>query len=158
MTKNVLKLVTFKLAEDLFALPVDGVERVLRYRAPSPVPDAQPWVAGVIDHGERVVPVVDLRRRLSLESAGPSPDRRIILLRTSNGLVGLIVDSVVEVSSPAASEIETPPPMLRGLDQQFLRGFVRSAHGAPLVVILDAERVLSSEDRLVVVPEGSARV
>ena len=51
--------------------------------------------------------------------------------------------------------------MLRGLDRQFLRGFVRSTRGAPLVVILDAERVLSSGDRLALdhmQPEGSAHV
>lgn len=161
MTKDVLRLVTFRLADDLFALPVDGVERVLRYRPASPVPDAPPWVFGVIDHGGRVVPVVDLRRRLSLESVEAPPDRRIILLRTAQGPVGLIVDAVLEVVSPARSEIEPPPPMLRGLDQRFLRGFVRSVNEAPLVVVLDVEQVLSSADRLALAPvltKGAAHV
>ena len=62
-------IVTFALGEELFAADVHEVERVLRYRAPSPVPRLPDWVAGLVEHGGRSLPVVDLRRRFQLPTA-----------------------------------------------------------------------------------------
>ena len=60
---TVSKIVTFRLAEDLFAADIYSVERVLRYQTPTPVPNVPEWIDGVIDYQGRVVPLINLRRR-----------------------------------------------------------------------------------------------
>ena len=65
-TTAATKLVTFKLGEDLFAADIYSVERVLRYQTPTPIPNVPEWIEGVIDYQERVVPVINLRRRFEL--------------------------------------------------------------------------------------------
>lgn len=146
MKTDVVKLVTFQLGLDIFAADVLSVDRVLRYVPPNAVPDVPAWVLGVIEHREKVIPVVDLRRRVELSDDSITPETRILVLNTSGGWVGAIVDTVHEVASVPADNISLPPPLFRGLAAEFIRGMAKV--GDQLVVILDVDRVVSSADRI----------
>jgi len=146
MKADVVKLVTFRVGEDLFAADVFSVERVLRYVAPTTVPDVPAWVEGVIEHRGKVIPVIDMRRRLELPSVSPGFDTRTLVLTTADGCIGAIVDGVTEVVSIPTASVSPPPPLFRGLAAQFVRGIAKV--GEQLVVILEVDRVLSSSDRI----------
>lgn len=143
------QLVVFRLADALFAADVFAVERVLRHTPPRPIPDVPAWVAGVVDHRGRVVPVIDLRARFELPAEPPRPGTRLLVLHADGELVGVIVDAVTEVATVEAAEIEPPPPLFRGLAGEYLRGLVRRPAG--LVVVLDIARLLGATGRLALV-------
>lgn len=147
MKTEMVKLVTFRLGLDLFAADIFSVERVLRYAPPSSVPDAPDWVEGVIEHRGTVIPVVDMRRRIGLANVALTAETRIVVLTTSDGCVGAIVDAVNEVAIVPATSVAPPPPLFRGLASHFLRGIAKVRD--QLVVVLDVDRVLTSTDRLV---------
>ena len=147
MKADVVKLVTFRVGEDLFAADVFSVERVLRYVTPAAVPDVPAWVEGVMEHRGNIIPVIDMRRRLELPSVAPSAETRMLVLATKDGRIGAIVDAVTEVVSLPAASMSPPPPLFRGMAAQFIRGIVKV--GEQLVVVLEVERVLTSEDRIV---------
>ena len=111
------------------------------------VPDAPAWVAGVLEHRAKVIPVVDMRMRIELESAAVTPTTRILVLASADGWVGTIVDAVLEVVNVPTASVSPPPPLFRGLRSEFLRGIAKV--NDRLIVILDVERVLSSADRIV---------
>ena len=146
MKADIVKLVTFQLGLDLFGADVLSVDRVLRYSPPNCVPDVPAWIEGVIEHRGKVVPIVDLRRRVELSDDSITPETRILILNTSTGYVGVIVDMVHEVAMIAASSVSPPPSLFRGLSAEFIRGIAKVRD--QLVVILDVERVLSSTDRI----------
>ena len=50
MNAEATKLVTFRLADDLFAADIFAVERVLRYQTPRVLPDVPHWIEGVIEY------------------------------------------------------------------------------------------------------------
>jgi len=143
---EVTRLVTFQLGMDTFAAEVSAVERVLRHVQPNSVPDVPEWIEGVIQYEDRVIPVVDMRRRMSLAAADLTPDTRILVFVTEGGRVGAIVDSVHEVAVVPKAAIEPPPPMFRGLAAEFVRGMAKVRD--QLVVVLDVDRVLTSADRI----------
>jgi purine-binding chemotaxis protein CheW len=144
---DVVKLVTFQLGLDVFAADVLAVDRVLRYAPPNAVPDAPAWLVGVTEHRGKVVPVVDLRRRIELSDDAITADTKILMLNTSAGHVGAIVDTVLEVAVVPADSVSAPPPLFRGLSAEFIRGVAKV--GDKLVVILDVDRVLTSAERIV---------
>jgi purine-binding chemotaxis protein CheW len=140
------QLVIFRLGEDQFAVDIFAVERVLRYSAPAIVPNLPPWIDGVIEHGDRVVPVIDLRTRFGMPRLSPRPEHRILVLAIGEDLLGVTVDSVHEVMSVAPEDIAAPPPLFRGLNADYLRGLV---YGEGLLIIfLDMARVLTSSELL----------
>ena len=140
------QLVTFRLADDQFAVDIFAVERVLRYSAPAVLPNLPPWIDGVLEHGGRIVPVIDLRTRFGWPRLSPRPDHRILVLAVGEELLGVTVDSVHEVLSVAPEDIAAPPPLFRGLNAGYLRGLVYGE--GSLIIFLDVARVLTSSELL----------
>ena len=140
------KLVTFQLGPDTFAAGVFAVERVLRHTPPSSVPDVPEWIEGVIEYQGGVIPVIDMRRRMSLPLTELTPETRTLVFATHDGRIGAIVDAVHEVAVVPKSAINPPPSMFRGLASEFVRGIAKV--GDQLVVVLDVDRVLTSADRI----------
>ena len=61
-----VQLVTFRCGGHDFAFDILQLQRILRYEAPSPLPDAPGFLEGVMSYEGHAVPVVDLRKRLGL--------------------------------------------------------------------------------------------
>ena len=152
-TVAVQQLVIFRLGDDQFAVDIFSVERVLRYSAPAILPNLPPWIDGVIEHGDRVVPLIDLRTRFGLPRLAPRPEHRILVLTIGEDLLGVTVDSVHEVMSVAPEDIAAPPPLFRGLQADYLRGLVYGE--GSLIIFLDVARVLTSSELLELTQAGA---
>ena len=141
------QIVTFRLGDELFAADIFSVERVLRYAAPTPVPNVPAWIEGVIDYQSRVVPVINLRRRFELPDAPTPADGRILVLTVDDEWVAATVDGVLDVSVLDPSRLAPPPTLIRGQAAGYLRGVVR--RGERLVVFLDVPRLFATDERIV---------
>ena len=140
------KLVTFRLGDDLFAADIFSVERVLRYTAPTAVPDMPDYIEGVIDYQGRVVPIVNLRRRFEMSEGEVRNETRILVLHGGGEWIGVVVDAVTAVTAFDPASVAPPPKLFRGLTAEYLKGIVRM--GERLVIFLDVERLLSSTERI----------
>ncbi len=142
-----VRLVTFRLGDDLFAAPIEAVERVLRYQVPRAVPNLPGWIGGVIEYGDRIVPVIDLRRRFELPAAANSAQMRLLVLAAGGEWAAVLVDAVLDVRTVQAADLVPPPPLFRGLAAEYLRGVMR--RDDQLVIVLDSDRLLTASERLV---------
>jgi len=141
-----VQLVTFRVGGEEFGLDVFAVHEILRYQEPTPMPRAPEFVEGVLDVRGTLVPIVDLRRRFETPGAGYGEDTRIVVVDYSHERLGLVVDSVTEVLRAPETAVSPPPAYIRGLAAEFVRGIVRV--GERLVVLIDLERILSSQERI----------
>ena len=140
------QIVTFRLGEDYFAADIFAVERVLRHQPPTVVPNMPAWIDGVLEYQNRIIPVVNLRRRFGLPYAEPRPETRVLVLASDGEWIGVVVDAVQEVASIKAAQLSPPPALFRGLSSEFLLGIVRLDER--LIVFLDVQRLLATEERL----------
>lgn len=140
------KIVTFRLGGELFAAEVQNVERVLKYVPPRTLPNMPDWVDGVIEYQQKVVPLVDLRRRFSLPPLADQEGVRTLIVSSGGEWVGLVVDAVDEVGTFNPAELQAPPAFFRGLAGEYLRGLLRQRDR--LVILLDVDRLLSATERL----------
>lgn len=147
MMSTSVRLVTFRLGSDLFAAPIEAVERVLRYQSPRAVPNLPAWIGGVIEYGDRIVPVIDLRRRFEMQSVPVTPQMRLLVLSAGGEWAAVLVDAVLDVRTVQAAELVPPPPLFRGLAAEYLRGVMK--RDDQLVIVLDSDRLLSASERLV---------
>ncbi len=144
-TGDEVQLVTFRVGGHEFAVNIFQVERILRYQKPAPLPKAPAFLEGMVQYGDAVVPVMDLRKRVEAE-APVREETRTMILEVEGEKVGVVVDAVQEVLRVAAEHISPPPPIVRGLAAKYISGVV--ADGDRTLVVLQAGKLLSSKERL----------
>jgi purine-binding chemotaxis protein CheW len=103
------QLLSFVVGEATYAVPVESVREIVRIRPITPIPRVSRDVRGVIALRGEVVQVVDLRRRLGLESIEPTRTSRIVVVHQDDGRVtGVLVDAVREVMRVPEEAIGPP--------------------------------------------------
>ncbi len=89
-----------------------GAVREIRGVTPAtPLPDAPPYVRGVINLRGQVMPVIDLSERLGKGVAADSARQVIIVVEHHDDVAGLLVDAVCDSFIVSADAISPPPPL-----------------------------------------------
>lgn len=139
------QIVIFKLGEEEFAVDILQAKEIEKLdQGITRVPKSPAFVEGVINLRGVIVPIVDLRKRFGLTVKPVGLDSRVIIVEVNSNLVGMVVDSVVEVSRISASDIEAAPSITRGVNSYFLSGVAKI--NDRLIVLLNLERALSAEE------------
>ncbi len=142
------QFVTLGLGAEVFAVPVSMVREILDYRVPFAIPDGPGYMLGLIDVRGRGTPLVDLRTKLGLPRAEPTPITRILVLdvtlkdRTLS--LALMADRVLEVVSFGKGEIEGPPDVGVPWRSDYIAGVVHRESG--FVVLFDVANLLTASD------------
>jgi purine-binding chemotaxis protein CheW len=141
---ELLQLVTFSIGEEEFGVEILKVQEIIRTMEITKVPRAPEFVEGVINLRGKVIPIIDLRRRFGLDSKKHDKHTRIIVIEINNMIVGFIVDSVSEVLRIPAGTVEPPPPVVAGMESDYISGVGKLQDR--LLILLDLDRLLSHED------------
>jgi purine-binding chemotaxis protein CheW len=141
---ELIQLVTFSIGEEEFGVDILKVQEIIRTMEITKVPRAQAFVEGVINLRGKVIPIIDLRRRFGLSSKTHDKHTRIIVIEINNMIVGFVVDSVSEVLRIPSGTVEPPPPVVAGVDSEYISGVGKLQDR--LLILLDLDKLLSSED------------
>ncbi len=141
---ELLQLVTFSIGVEEFGVDILKVQEIIRTMEITKVPRAQDFVEGVINLRGKVIPIIDLRRRFGLDSKGHDKHTRIIVIEINNMIVGFVVDSVSEVLRVPAGTVEPPPPVVAGVESEYISGVGKLQDR--LLILLDLDKLLSNED------------
>jgi len=158
-TTETAQYLTFKLADEIFAINVIQVREVLDLSTITKVPGTPDFMRGVINVRGSVVPVMDLRLKFGLTRTENSLDTRIVVMELSlEGeitVIGTLADSVNEVIDLETAQIEPPPKIGMRWKTEFLKGIGK--RNDMFIIILDIDRVFSS-DEIVLVQESSTEI
>ncbi len=136
--------ILFELAGTTYALRSYFVQQMEMIEQITPVPNAAPFVEGVVFSRGQVIPAVNLRVRFGLEKIPYNPRTRLIVIHAGSRTVGVIADTAREFISVPVSNIQPPPEAISGLSSKYLEGIVTL--GERLVLILNAEELLNSAE------------
>lgn len=141
---ELLQLVTFSIGDEEFGVNILKVQEIIRTMEITKVPRAPAFVEGVINLRGKVIPIIDLRRRFGLYPKPGDKDTRIIVIEINNIIVGFIVDAVSEVLRIPAGTVEPTPPVVAGVESDYISGVGKLKDR--LLIMLDLDKILSSED------------
>jgi purine-binding chemotaxis protein CheW len=140
--------VTLGVDHEVFAVDVRLVSEILDMRPIAHVPNAPPFLVGMIDVRGRNVPVLDLRIKLGLPPAASTVHSRILVLEAEIGgrslPLGLMADQVYEVTSLDDGAIEPPPEIGVRWRSDYISGVGRRNGG--FVIIFNLARLLTSDE------------
>ena len=130
----------FLVGADCFAVASTGVAEVLRDGRIARVPHAPEAVIGLIHLRGRIVPVIDMRRRLGLAATETPASRTHLVLRLHEDWYSLLVDEMLEVIEVADHDVEHPSRPAPESAHDAVTGVYAGA--GRLVHFLDPQRIV----------------
>ena len=150
------KYLTFTLEKEEFGIGILTVKEIIGMMAITPIPRTPDWVLGVINLRGKVIPVVDLRLKFSMQSRPFDERTCIVVVEMGSGKsmlsIGLVVDAVNEVVNIKQDDVEQPPRFGTDTDTQYILGMAKS--GDRVKILLDINMVLSG-DELILLKENA---
>ena len=134
------QLVAFTLNQEVYGVDIALIHEIIRWREITAIPRAAADVEGVINLRGKIVPVLDLRKRMGLSAAERTNATRIIVAETQESTIGLIVDSVVGVLRIPEANIEPPSPLIASFNPEAVRGVGKVSD--MLVILLNMDCAL----------------
>jgi purine-binding chemotaxis protein CheW len=145
--------ILFELAGTTYALRSRMVQQMEMIDHITPVPNAPPFVEGVVFARGQVVPAVNLRQRFGFDRIAHDLRTRLVVVTNGGRSVGLIVDAAREFVTIPADAIQPPPEAVTGLSGKYLQSIVRL--GERLILVLDIDEVLNFSDFSVPAPQNT---
>ncbi len=141
------KYLTVVLENEAYGIGVLKVREIIRMQKITPVPQMPAFVKGVINLRGRVIPIVDMRVKFGLKAEFAERTCIVVvqvrLPSEATVQMGLIVDSVEEVVTLAANEIEPTPEFGTRINTEYILGMAK-VKGA-VKTLLDIDRVVAPD-------------
>ena len=106
-----------------FAFRVSQLDEILRYQWTTKIPQIPRYVIGVTSLRGKVIPIIDLKLKLSLTEHTPDNTKgKMLIVKGPKGPIGVTVDRVIGVVRIGESEILPPPSHLSEAELKFIEG------------------------------------
>jgi purine-binding chemotaxis protein CheW len=142
------KYLTFTLAGEEYGIGILKIKEIIGMMAITSVPQTPGFVKGVINLRGKVIPVVDLRLRFTMDAIDYNDRTCIIVVeiggRGTDIVIGIVVDSVSEVLNIKGEDIEDTPTFGTTLNTDYILGMAKME--GKVKILLDIDEVLGAQD------------
>jgi purine-binding chemotaxis protein CheW len=146
-----MRILTFLLGDQVYGIEFVKILETRRFEAIAAVAHLPDCFIGLIDIGKSIVPVVDLRARFKLPAIAYGSKTEIIILKLSNRMVGLVVDSISDFISTNEAKLVPLPKQPYLVDKKFLFCFATCKNQQLILVDIEhlmADKALMSETEI----------
>ncbi|PNR97376.1 chemotaxis protein CheW [Petrotoga olearia] len=135
-------VLSFKIVDQEYALPIENIESVVDKTDVTPVPNSKYFVVGLINLRGRIVPVIELTKILGIEVPNDHIYENILILKIDEEEIGMYVDEVENVLSIDPDKLEKFHSKESTYSDK-VKGVIKIENR--LIVYLDLESILEAE-------------
>jgi purine-binding chemotaxis protein CheW len=143
-TAAAAQYLTVNLANEEYAIDILAVREIRGWTPVTRIPQAPPYVLGVLNLRGAIVPVLDLRLRFGLAREEYTATTVTVVVTVAGRLFGVIVDAVSDVLDVQADQVRPVPDMGTAVDTEYLKGLTSVEER--MVLLLDVDKLLQPQD------------
>ncbi len=135
---------TFTLGAEEYAIDILKVQEIRGYEKPTTIANAPDFLKGVINLRGTIVPIVDMRIKFNVGAAEYTPFTVVIILSLQGRVVGMVVDSVSDVTMLRTDQIRPAPEFAATVDTKYIKGL--GTLGERMLIVVDIEKLMLSHE------------
>lgn len=135
---------TVNLVDEEYGIDILAVREIRGWTPVTRIPQAPPYVLGVLNLRGAIVPVLDLRLRFGLAREEYDATTVTVIITVAGRLFGVVVDAVSDVLDVVAGDVRPVPDMGTTVDTEYLKGLTSVAER--MVLLLDVDKLLQPQD------------
>lgn len=137
--------VVFKLNKEEYGIDIMNVREISPFIESVKVPNTPDFIEGIINYRDKVIPIINLKKRFNLEDKGVTEDTRIVIINLNEKQIGFIVDEASQTIRLNDKDIDPAPDIVAGVDRKYITGVGKLDNR--LLILIDLEKVLSDEEK-----------
>ncbi len=138
------EFLAFKLGKEEYGIDILKVQEIRGYEAVTRIASAPEFIKGVINLRGIIIPVVDMRIKFQLGEAVYDQFTVVIILNINGRVVGMVVDSVSDVTTLTQDQVKPPPEMGTAFSTEYIIGL--GTIDERMLILVDIDRLMSSPD------------
>lgn len=146
ITQNEKQYVIFYLGNKKFGVNIKESKEILSNTDLTFVPDSPDYISGIINLRGSVVPVVDLKKRLNINTAKKGSEQKIIIIELPELTAGMLVDDVKEIKALEVEDIVDLPDLAKNINRDYIEGVGRVGEDNELLILLDLKNILTAQE------------
>ena len=139
---------TFVVGEEEYGVRILRAKEIIEYGVVTTIPNAPPFIRGVINLRGSVVPVVDLAVKFGGAPQAPTKRSCVVVVEVERDgqqtVMGIVADRVTQVAELPEDAIEPAPAFGTGVRTDWLLGLGRTDRR--FILLLNTDRVLTDLD------------
>ena len=135
---------TFKLGSEEYGIDILKVQEIRGYDHVTPIANSPEFLKGVINLRGTIAPIVDMRIKFGVSKAEYDQFTVVIILNIAHRIVGIVVDSVSDVTPLSPDQVRPTPELGSVVDTSYINGL--AALGERMLILLDIEKLMMSRD------------
>jgi len=139
-----LEFLAFTLGLEEYGIDIQKVQELRGYDAVTHIANAPGYIKGVVNLRGIIVPIIDMRIKLNLDTPVYDQFTVVIILNIAGRVMGMVVDSVSDVITLAAEQIKPAPKMGTALDTDYLIGL--GTLDERMLILVDIDRLMSGAE------------
>ncbi len=138
------EFLAFTLGKEEYGLDILRVQEIRGYEPVTRIANAPAFIKGVVNLRGTIIPVVDMRIKFSLGEPSYDQFTVVIILNIAGRVVGMVVDSVSDVTTLSPEQVKPAPEIGAVFDTEFLIGL--GTIGERMLILVDIDKLMSSSD------------
>lgn len=134
-----------------FAIDVSKIERIIEYKEPKKIPESSNYLLGIITHNERILPIIDLSKRLYGEYSSYDVETKVVVIMWKEKQLGLLVESIIGIRTFEEDEFEKSMHKNQ-IPQEYITGFIKSQE--EITIVLDVEKIFTKAEEKEILDTG----
>lgn len=138
------EFLAFTLGSEEYGIDILKVQEIRGYEAVTRIANAPEFLKGVINLRGIIVPVVDMRIKFNLGTPTYDQFTVVIILNIEGRIVGMVVDSVSDVTTLMPEQVRPAPEMGTTFSSDFLIGL--GTLDERMLILVDIDKLMSSPE------------
>lgn len=137
-----MEVLAFRLGGEEYGVDIQKVQELRGYDAVTSIANAPAYMKGVVNLRGIIVPIVDLRIKFGLGDPTYDQFTVVIILSIKGQVMGVVVDSVSDVTTLAAEQIKPAPTLSFHADYLLGLGAINDR----LLLLIDMDLLLQRDE------------
>jgi purine-binding chemotaxis protein CheW len=138
------EFLAFTLGKEEYGIQILKVQEIRGYESVTRIANAPDFIKGVVNLRGIIVPIVDMRIKFNLGEPTYDQFTVVIILNIGGRVVGMVVDSVSDVTTLSPEQIKPAPEMGTVLNTDYLIGL--GTLDQRMLILVDIDRLMSSDE------------
>jgi purine-binding chemotaxis protein CheW len=138
------EFLAFKMGQEEYGLDIIKVQEIRGYEDVTRLANAPEYFKGVINLRGVIVPVIDMRIKLGIGTPTYDQFTIVIVLNISGKVMGMVVDSVSDVTTLSAEQIRPAPELGSAIDTDYLIGL--GTLDERMLILVDIDKLMTRDD------------